>query len=342
MSPVHLRNQPEDREGLSRTRIPGGGHLGHSDDWKDMDQALQLHQLVKALFQWNNNNKRFNLAFHWAELGERLQRICFREIPFKDLVEITKGWNPTRQFRLRKERATRIRENQATIQAIEEQLNQTGPTLIPSGSQGVEQTSSPVASHHSGTNRSVSKSHHSSQSQPNDPEAVGLCERGTQEPKIVLNTSRNSGPINRNITPTQKEHNVVTPESNLNSDKLWLQMTQFSVQNQEQLDDFKRLNKILQRNAILQEATINTIQESCSQLSKAFEETNNSLNQVFEEQHHCKRDRDFLDENINKLFNVYQNMKPKPQGHALDDPYNQEDIKPDSSLGNKEISPSQY
>ncbi|MBW0462446.1 hypothetical protein O181_002161 [Austropuccinia psidii MF-1] len=36
MSPVHLRNlgfqrnQPEDREGLSRTRRPGGGHLGHN------------------------------------------------------------------------------------------------------------------------------------------------------------------------------------------------------------------------------------------------------------------------------------------------------------------------
>ncbi|MBW0493976.1 hypothetical protein O181_033691 [Austropuccinia psidii MF-1] len=41
MSPVHLRslgfqrNQPEDREGLSRTRRPGTGHLGHSSGWQD-------------------------------------------------------------------------------------------------------------------------------------------------------------------------------------------------------------------------------------------------------------------------------------------------------------------
>ncbi|MBW0492137.1 hypothetical protein O181_031852 [Austropuccinia psidii MF-1] len=48
---------------------------------------------------------------------------------------------------------TRIRENQATVQAIEEQLIQTVHTQSPSGSQGVGQTSSPVASHHSGTNR---------------------------------------------------------------------------------------------------------------------------------------------------------------------------------------------
>ncbi|MBW0497770.1 hypothetical protein O181_037485 [Austropuccinia psidii MF-1] len=61
--------------------------------------------------------------------------------------------------------ANRIRENQATIQSIEEQLTQIGNTQIPSGSQGVDQTSSSVASHHSGTNRSVAKRHHSSQLQ---------------------------------------------------------------------------------------------------------------------------------------------------------------------------------
>ncbi|MBW0477935.1 hypothetical protein O181_017650 [Austropuccinia psidii MF-1] len=35
-------------------------------------------------------------------------------------------------------------------------------------------------------------------------------------------------------------------------------------------------------------------------------------------------------------------MKPQPQGNSSDDPYHQEDIKPDSSLGNKARSPSQY
>ncbi|MBW0501391.1 hypothetical protein O181_041106 [Austropuccinia psidii MF-1] len=43
MTPVHLRNlgfqrnQPEDREGLSRTRIPGRGHLGHSGGWQETE-----------------------------------------------------------------------------------------------------------------------------------------------------------------------------------------------------------------------------------------------------------------------------------------------------------------
>ncbi|MBW0496172.1 hypothetical protein O181_035887 [Austropuccinia psidii MF-1] len=43
MSPVKLRslgfqrNQPEDRERLSRTRKPGRGHLGHSGGWQDTE-----------------------------------------------------------------------------------------------------------------------------------------------------------------------------------------------------------------------------------------------------------------------------------------------------------------
>ncbi|MBW0500745.1 hypothetical protein O181_040460 [Austropuccinia psidii MF-1] len=116
---------------------------------------------------------------------------------------------------------------------------------------------------------------------PNDPEAVGPGERSTKEPEIAVHTSRISSPINRNITPTQTENNVVTPESNLKSYKMWLKMSQFEVQTQESLYDFMRLNEKLQKNATLQEAKIKAIQESCAQLRKSSEETNKILNQVF-------------------------------------------------------------
>ncbi|MBW0499836.1 hypothetical protein O181_039551 [Austropuccinia psidii MF-1] len=132
---------------------------------KDMDQFLQLHQLLKDIFQSSMDNKRFNLESHREALGASFQKICLKEIPFTEHMEITKGWNPTRKFRLLEGRETMIRENQATIQAIEEKLNHKGPTLIPSGSQGVDQSSSPAASHHSGTNRLVAKSDNYSQSQ---------------------------------------------------------------------------------------------------------------------------------------------------------------------------------
>ncbi|MBW0562712.1 hypothetical protein O181_102427, partial [Austropuccinia psidii MF-1] len=87
---------------------------------------------------------------------------------------------------------------------------------------------------------------------------------------------------------------------------------------------------------------VKTLQEGHAQLSKASEETNKRLNIVFEEQHHRRRERDCLDQVINKLFHVYHNMKPQPQGHVMDNPYYQDEIKPDSMLVNKARSPSQY
>ncbi|MBW0465386.1 hypothetical protein O181_005101 [Austropuccinia psidii MF-1] len=143
MSTVHLRrfgiprNQPEDREGLEadtletvvdcktlREIIPTLPFTFQfnrnlkTEYWKNTDQVLQLHQLLKDLFQLSMHNKRFNLESHWEELKASFQKMCLKEIPFKDLMVITKGWNPTRKLRLLEERETKIRENQATIKAI--------------------------------------------------------------------------------------------------------------------------------------------------------------------------------------------------------------------------------
>ncbi|MBW0468041.1 hypothetical protein O181_007756 [Austropuccinia psidii MF-1] len=87
---------------------------------------------------------------------------------------------------------------------------------------------------------------------------------------------------------------------------------------------------------------VKTLQEEHAQLRKSSKETSTRLNQVFKEQHNSKRDRDCLDQEMNKLFNVYHNIKPQPKGHVMDNPYHQEDIKPDSFLENKERYPSQY
>ncbi|MBW0582580.1 hypothetical protein O181_122295 [Austropuccinia psidii MF-1] len=88
--------------------------------------------------------------------------------------------------------------------------------------------------------------------------------------------------------------------------------------------------------------SVKTLQYGHAQLGQASEETNRRLKQVFEEQHHCKRDSYLLDQDLNKLLNIYQNLKPHPQGHFLDNPYHKEDIKPDSLLYNKASSPYQY
>ncbi|MBW0485361.1 hypothetical protein O181_025076 [Austropuccinia psidii MF-1] len=87
---------------------------------------------------------------------------------------------------------------------------------------------------------------------------------------------------------------------------------------------------------------VETLQEGHAQLRKASEETKKRLNLVFEEQYHSKCNRDCLDQDIHKLFNVYHNFKTQPQGHVVDNPHHQEDIKPDAMLVNKKRSPSQY
>ncbi|MBW0479388.1 hypothetical protein O181_019103 [Austropuccinia psidii MF-1] len=87
---------------------------------------------------------------------------------------------------------------------------------------------------------------------------------------------------------------------------------------------------------------VKTLQEEHAQLAKASEETSKRLNLVFEQQQHSKRYRDCLEQDINKLFNFYHNMKPQPQGHIMDSPYNQDYTKPDGMLMNKAISPLQY
>ncbi|MBW0527111.1 hypothetical protein O181_066826 [Austropuccinia psidii MF-1] len=148
------------------------------------------------------DNKRFNLASHWEELGASCQKICHKEIDFNDLMVTTKGFNPTKKFRLLELRANRIRENQATIQAIEEQMTQTGNTHIPPGSQGEGQISSPVASYHSETNISVAKSHHSSQSKEGSRRRQGYKGKN----KITFSQrKRESGPMIQKLLDLVKE-----------------------------------------------------------------------------------------------------------------------------------------
>ncbi|MBW0490494.1 hypothetical protein O181_030209 [Austropuccinia psidii MF-1] len=62
MSPAHLRNlgiprnQPEDTEGLSRTRRPGRGHLGYSDGWKDTE-VNHTHWAIHLPIQQNTQTR---------------------------------------------------------------------------------------------------------------------------------------------------------------------------------------------------------------------------------------------------------------------------------------------
>ncbi|MBW0512851.1 hypothetical protein O181_052566 [Austropuccinia psidii MF-1] len=178
---------------------------------------------------------------------------------------------------------------------------------------------------------------------PHDPEVFGFGERSAQEPEVVINHSRISSPSNRDITPTQTEHNIFKSESNLNSDALWFQMSQYAEQSAKQFSEREASHERMKKLTASMDKIVKNLQEGHAQVSKASEKTNKRLNLVFEEQHHSMREgRDCLDQYINKLFNVYHSLKPQPQGQVMDNPYQPEDIKPDAMLVSKARFLSQY
>ncbi|MBW0578978.1 hypothetical protein O181_118693 [Austropuccinia psidii MF-1] len=109
-------------------------------------------------------------------------------------------------------------------------------------------------------------------------------------------------------------------------------MSRFAEQTQKQFSELEDSHERMKASTASMDKIVKTLQEGHAQLSTGSEETNQRMNLVFSKQHHRKRDRDCLDQDINKLFNVYHNMKPQPQGHVMDNPYYQDEIKPDSML----------
>ncbi|MBW0470292.1 hypothetical protein O181_010007 [Austropuccinia psidii MF-1] len=119
-------------------------------------------------------------------------------------------------------------------------------------------------------------------------------------------------------------------------------MSQYAEKTQKKFADLEASHERMKIFTASMDEIFKNPLERHAQLRNASEETNKRLNLVFEEQTHSKRDRDCVDQDIKKLLNGYHSMKPQPQGHVMDNPYHQDNIKPDSMLINKERSPSKY
>ncbi|MBW0515302.1 hypothetical protein O181_055017 [Austropuccinia psidii MF-1] len=345
MSPVHLidlgfqRHQPGDREGLSRTRIPGRGHLGHSGGWQEIEvnhKQSAIHIPIKQKPQ----TKGLEGYGSSSSAPPTPQRPFAMEHGQKELqpgISLCRTWSKLPEYVSQRDRLQRPYGNHQRLEPHQADPTDKWPrvTILHNPRKFQEKTriQGKKQDHLQPKEERV---------RPNYPEAVVFSERNIQEPEVVLHNSRISSPINRNITPTQIEYNVVTPESNLNGGLLWLQMSQYAEQTQTQFAELEASHDRMKTLTASMDKIVKPLKEGHAQLRKASEETNKRFNLVFEEQHHSKRDRDFLDQYINKLLNVYHNMKPQLHGHVMDIPYHQEKIKPDAMLLNKERSPSQY
>ncbi|MBW0545868.1 hypothetical protein O181_085583 [Austropuccinia psidii MF-1] len=153
------------------------------EDWKDMDHVIQLHQLLKDLFQWSMDNKRFNLKSHWAELGASFQKICIKEIDFRDLMVITKACNPTKKIT-----ADPDREYSDSFRLTRSRPNHLSSGFTPFRNQQISGQESPFfkipGRFQEKTRLQGKKQDHlqpeEDRVRPNDPEAVGFGERSAQ------------------------------------------------------------------------------------------------------------------------------------------------------------------
>ncbi|MBW0535664.1 hypothetical protein O181_075379 [Austropuccinia psidii MF-1] len=114
-------------------------------------------------------------------------------------------------------------------------------------------------------------------------------------------------------------------------------MSQFAEQTKEQLAELEASHERMKILTASMDKIVKNHQEGHAQLSKASEETNKRLNLVVEEQHHSKRDRDFLAQDMTTLFSFYHSMKTQQQSQVMDNLYHQ-----DAMLMNKTRYPSKY
>ncbi|MBW0483397.1 hypothetical protein O181_023112 [Austropuccinia psidii MF-1] len=250
MSPVHLRDlgfqrhQPEDREGLSRTKRPGRGHLGHSGGWRDIE-GNHTHSAIHIPIQQKPQTRRLEVYGPSSSDPPTPQR------PFSAVQtpggEGKQDKRESSHYPSYRRTTDPEREYSDSFRLTRSRENQLSSGFTPFRNQQISGEESPfftiLGSFQEKTRTQGQKQDlfqpKEERVRPNDPEAVIFGERSAQEPEVAVHNSRISSPINRNITPTQIEHNVVTPEISLNSDALWLQMSQFSEKTQKQFAELE-------------------------------------------------------------------------------------------------------
>ncbi|MBW0561690.1 hypothetical protein O181_101405 [Austropuccinia psidii MF-1] len=267
MSSLHLRNlgfqrnQQEDREGLSRTRRPGRGHFGHSGGWQDTEgnhNHLSIHFQIQEEPQ-TRGLERYGSSSSAPPTPQRFISMEHGQQEAQPGIPLGKPWRNfpeelTQRDRLQRPYGNHQRRIADTDRAYSYSFSFTRsrPNQLSSGftqfrNQQISGQELPFftipGSFQEKTRIKGKKQDHfhpeEERVRTNDPEAVIFGERSAQEPEVVVNISRVSSPINRNITPTQIEDNVATPQSNLNSNALWFQMSQYAEKTQKQFAELE-------------------------------------------------------------------------------------------------------
>ncbi|MBW0481622.1 hypothetical protein O181_021337 [Austropuccinia psidii MF-1] len=285
MSPVHRklgfqRNKPEDTEGLSRTRRPGGGHLGHSGGWKYIEGSY-THSAIHIPIQQKLQTRGLEGYGSSSSAPPTPQRTFSMEHGQQEVqpsITLGRTWGKLPEDMSQRNRLQRPydRAYSDSFRLKRSRQNQLSSGFTPFRNQEISGQESPfftLQGNFQEKTRIQGKKQDLFQPKaervrPNDPEAVGLGERSTQEPEIVLHTARISSPINKKTTPTQIQHNVDTPESSLKSDSLWLQISQFAEKTQKQFAKIQEIHERMKTLTASMDKIVKSLQVGYAQLSK--------------------------------------------------------------------------
>ncbi|MBW0533881.1 hypothetical protein O181_073596 [Austropuccinia psidii MF-1] len=279
MSPVQLRelgfqsNQPEDREGLCRNRRPGRGHLGQSGGWQDTE-GNHTHSAIHFPIQQEPQTsvlERYGSSSLAPPTPQRFISMAHGQQEVQPGIPLGRTWSKFPEDFSQRDRLQRTNGNHQRLEYYQEVQNPGGKgkqdkgesshhpsdrrtvnpdtaysdsfRLIRSRQHQLSSSFTPFRNQQEKTRIQGQKQDHpqpeKERVRPNDLEAVGFSKRSVQDPEVAVNNCKISSPINRNITPTQIKHNVVTPETNLNSDALWLKMAQFAEQTQKRFAELQ-------------------------------------------------------------------------------------------------------
>ncbi|MBW0470746.1 hypothetical protein O181_010461 [Austropuccinia psidii MF-1] len=239
-----LPKAKEDREGLSRARRPGGGHLGHSGGWKDIE-GNHTHSAIHFPIQQKPQTREMEGYGSSSSAPPATQRSFSMENGQQEVqpsIPLGRAWSklaphqavqtPGGEGNQDKGESShypsyRITAEPDSLYSDSFRLTRSRPNQLSSGltplrHQQISGQESPLftipGSFEEKTRIQGQKQDlfqpKAERVRPNDPEAVGLGERSTKEPEIVVNTSRISSPTNRNITPLRQNimllHLIVT------------------------------------------------------------------------------------------------------------------------------------
>ncbi|MBW0567120.1 hypothetical protein O181_106835, partial [Austropuccinia psidii MF-1] len=238
MSPVHLRdlgfqrNQPKDREGLSRTRRAERGHLGHSSGWQN-NEGDNINPAIHTPIQWRPQTKGLERHGSSSSAPRTPQGLIPMEHGQQEAVQTpgekaTEDKGESSHYPSYRRTVSPGRAYSDSFRLTRSRPNQLSSGFKPFRNQNISSQESPFfkipGSFQEKTRKQGQEQNllqpEEENFRPYDSEAVGFGKRRAQEPEVIVNHSRINSPSNRIITSTQTEHNIVTSESNINSDTL--------------------------------------------------------------------------------------------------------------------------